>query len=831
MSATFDRTWIWHPSYPEHEPNTAGLFVHFKRQFSLGAHELPKSLKIHITADTKYKLYVNRRLVSFGPVKGDHNLWFYDEVDIAPYLVEGINCVGVHILRFFYSTQFATSFPRLATGGLRIVVPDSPGPWSELLSSSPLWETAIDPFGRLRVDEPEDCFLHVYEVHSRVETGRSLEWVPAKVLEFKNSTGNSPPWHLSPRLIPTYRIQKATFSAIHHLQSDVQVEHWNKLLLAGDGNAKPPGELRLAPGCYHQFELEAAHHMTAFIRVLFKRPSEGGGYVKLTYAESYEDEPDLYKGERRKAHRRDLTKRLMGPHDLYHLQGTTDFNGPGYYDEEMEERFVPFHFRTFRFIKVEIYAGATELVFCGLEMESAHYPLDVRASVSAPDELGQADGDGVIVDQLWATSLRTLINCMHDCYEDCPFYEQLQYAMDTRSSTLFTYCISHDDLLARQAIIQIYNSFQPRMSLTASRAPTHRQQFIPTFSLYWICMLSDHYVYFGDKLFLSRFLVVVDGVLAYFESRIDTKLGLVKTEFGPGSGVWNFVDWTQEWKPYGYPAICESTGFSTFTNEIYAYTLKLAAEMVSALGRPAIADEYQERAARVVAALQQHCFDGEFFTDSILSAQQPLGTIVTHSQHSQTWAVLSGASSGAEAQELLRKSMERTRAGKFVQESISMSFYTMRALSLAGGDLYDKHFHAFWKPWLDQLDLGVTTWVEDSVAQRSDCHAWGSVSLYEFTAEVAGVRPAAPGWKAIGVKPRLRLYPSFNASVPLSVVDRGPIGIVHISWTTCLTTGDVKLCVSGDMDIVEPVPLCIQLPGYEINLAWAGQKLDLTVKG
>ncbi|KAJ5377258.1 uncharacterized protein N7496_004667 [Penicillium cataractarum] len=777
MSATFDRTWIWHPAFPENQPDTAGLLVHFRRQFTLGI-ESPKSLKIHISADTRYKLYVNQQLVSFGPVKGDQSMWFYDEVDIGPFLRTGENHVAVHVLRIFYATQFAPSFPRLPSGGLRVLVPVDEGEYSELLRTSEQWESAIDPFASLRVDEPEDVFLHTYESHQRQHAESPLDWKPAKRCAARDVARCAP----------------------------------GRTPEQGRG-----ADVCLAPGSCHQFELEVAAHTTAFLRVRFLRPTSGGSSIRLTYAESYEDEPDLYVGVRRKAHRRDMTKQLIGPHDSYQLQGPTKGIGPGYFaDEEVTEVFAPFHYRTFRFIKIDIAVEGAELVFQGIDVDSCHYPLDVQAQITA--------GPGnATVDSLWTTSLRTLVNCMHDCYEDCPFYEQLQYAMDTRSSALFTYCVSGDDRLARQAIIQLYNSFQPRLGLTASRAPSHRQQFIPHFSLYWIRLLSDHLEYFDDHVFLSRFLAVVDAILTSFAARIDPHLGLVKWDIRPG--IWNYVDWTTQWKPYGCPPVCERTGFSTFTNEIYAYALSAAATLAGALQRPAVADEYRERARHIAVAVRKHCFDGEFFTDSLVSAQAD-DMLTPRSQHSQVWAVLGGVVRGAEAQELLRKSIRQTKAGSFVQESVAMSFYTLRALSLAGGSLYDDHFHAFWEPWRSQLAMGVTTWVEDGDAQRSDCHAWGSAPLYEFTAEVAGVRPAAAGWKAIQVRPRINLYTELDARLPLRMVDGKISGMVYVSWARGATTTDVRVRIKVEMrNAARPVPVHIYLPGQEIVLEVEGSEV------
>ena len=65
---------------------------------------------------------------------------------------------------------------------------------------------------------------------------------------------------------------------------------------------------------------------------------------------------------------------------------------------------------------------------------------------------------------------------------------------------------------------------------------------------------------------------------------------------------------------------------------------------------------------------------------------------------------------------------------------------------------------------------------ENNTDGRSDCHAWGSLVLYELPSVILGVRPAAPGYEKISVAP----VPGYLDRAEGDVVT--PRGMVHVSW-------------------------------------------------
>ena len=238
--------------------------------------------------------------------------------------------------------------------------------------------------------------------------------------------------------------------------------------------------------------------------------------------------------------------------------------------------------------------------------------------------------------------VRTLQDCMMETYMDCPFWEQMQYPMDTRLQALFTYVCSTDTKLARKALQDFHDSILP-MGLVQGRAPSNPLQVISTFSLYYIFMLLEYYQRTGDLKVLKLYRSDVDGILEYYDGKIGTS-GLVEN-----LGYWEFIDWQESWeKTCGRPVAAEE-GPSTIINLMYGLALLKGAKIAEITGREGLAEEYRKRQKQIAEKVQKLCWDEE----RGLYREGP--SYRQFSQHAQSWAVLNGLLKGEKARAVMEK--------------------------------------------------------------------------------------------------------------------------------------------------------------------------------
>ncbi|MDR6415287.1 alpha-L-rhamnosidase C-terminal domain-containing protein [Pseudarthrobacter sulfonivorans] len=690
---------------------------------------------LHIAADSRYRLTVNGELVAAGPAKPSGGTWFADTVDVGPHLSPGENILGIDVVSYTASALGNASVPRTGRPGLLVR-----GTIAGVDLSTPAAWKCRPVSGRHFHQGSNTVFLGIQETVDG-ETSQH-DWLAAwfddaawftPVLDSQQPFSAVPRPALAGRPIPHLTLDPVPVAGIA-TASDPATD-WEALLR---GEA-----VEIPAGSDVSVDLDAGYLMTAFLSVAVE--AGRGARLEITAAECYEQPPAEVPWLRRKADRADhVDGDLYGDPDTYVVAGSGTRQRP--------ERYSPFWFRTFRFLRLRIITADAAVLVRQLTATRTHYPLPISGTFASSSDVDR---------RLWDVSVRTLLNCMHETFEDCPFYEQLQYAMDTRSQALFSLHLSADDRLIRRAIEDFAASGDP-MGLTESRAPSVEPQFIPGFSLYWVRMVADHVAYVGDRPFTERFIGRIDAVLGYFEDRLAAD-GFVLSPDDDGP-VWNFVDWTDAWRlSRGVPELGPRRA-NTIATFMYIAALRAAASIAEFCGRHGLSHEYLSRAnalADLTASGPAWDDATGYFRDTDRGQPQ--------SVHAQVWAVLAGAVTGAKAADLLRRATADTELAPC---SYATALDLFDALRQAGADE-----RIDWTPWQDMLAMNLTTWAEDTVSLRSDCHAWGSVPLQHFPRYILGVSPAAPGFTAAAIDPAPSHLDWAQGTVPT------PHGLITVHWT------------------------------------------------
>ncbi|HEU4754366.1 MAG TPA: alpha-L-rhamnosidase N-terminal domain-containing protein, partial [Armatimonadota bacterium] len=81
--------WIWTPG----EPSPRNSYAYFRKTFTVDS--TPREANLHLTADSRYQLWVNGAFVGRGPVRSDRRWLHYDTWNVAPRLKKGKNVVAV----------------------------------------------------------------------------------------------------------------------------------------------------------------------------------------------------------------------------------------------------------------------------------------------------------------------------------------------------------------------------------------------------------------------------------------------------------------------------------------------------------------------------------------------------------------------------------------------------------------------------------------------------------------------------------------------------------------------------------------------------------------
>jgi hypothetical protein len=324
---------------------------------------------------------------------------------------------------------------------------------------------------------------------------------------------------------------------------------------------------------------------------------------------------------------------------------------------------------------------------------------------------------------------------------------------------LISYTVGGDDRLGRQALAAFDQSRFPE-GLTRSRYPSALPQTIPTFSLLWIGMLHDYWMYRPDPAPVRSSLEGTRAVLGWFGSHEKEDGLLEKLPW------WSFIDWVSSGETPTY----DSHGESCITTLEYLGALIDGADLEQNLGEPGQAGRYRERASRVRAGLYGKCWsDGRQ-----LLADNPDQKVF--SQQANILAVLYDVVPKGQEQQVLRKMLAiepGTTPDGVLSASYYFRFYLARALEHAG--MADDYLGSL-DPWRKLLPMHFSTWPEIPGDTRSDSHAWTAHPIFDLLTLVAGIEPASPGFATVRIAPHLGNLQSLVASFP------DPNGMITVKY-------------------------------------------------
>ena len=723
--------WITSPSKSQRDI----VVLHFRKVFEIP--RVPEHFVVHVSADSQFLLCVNQHDVGRGPALSDLGHWKYETYELAPLMQPGRNELAATVSNFGVLSPLAQISDRTA------FVLEGETDTEGIVDTNKSWEVAEEKGVQL-VPTPPDMhrFYYAAEPGERFD-GASFDWFWndaahsrgqwAKAVSIGNAIAKGAMlqninWQLVPDPLPRMQMELTPIGRVARATGIQPLMDF------------PDAGLEIPAHTSATLLLDQTHLTTAYPELTVAGGAKS--VIRLTYAEALFDD----KGE--KGNRNEIAgKHIVGIFDEFLPDGSED------------RRFMPLGWRTWRYLQLDINTADQPLYVERLRSWFTAYPFEERSRFNSDD---------TSLSQIWQIGWRTARLDAHDTYMDTPYWERMQYIGDTRIQALISYTVAGDERLARQAI-QAFNDSRIPDGITRSRYPSSVTQIIPTFSLLWIGMVHDFWLYRGDNEFVRAQMPGARTVLDWFldRQRPDGLLGNIPW--------WPFVDWGKDFG-FGVPPQDENGGSSVITLQ-YIEALRYAEELESALGDSALAQRYREAEIRAVNAIRKLCWNNTYGLIADTPAHKH------YSQHANILGVWLDVIPREQQKDALTKILSVSDTGftpsghvpEMTKATYYFRFYLARALEHAG---MGNEYLNLLQPWRDMLALGLTTWAEQPEPTRSDSHAWSAHPNFDLLTIVAGIRPKSPGFATVGIEPHLGSLRKVVSAVGT------PKGMVEANYTS-----------------------------------------------
>ncbi|MCY7359511.1 MAG: family 78 glycoside hydrolase catalytic domain, partial [Rudanella sp.] len=310
---------------------------HFRKTITLA--QVPARFMVHISADNRYRLFVNGQSVALGPARSDLLNWNYETLDLAPFLKPGDNLIAAQVWYLGDSAPFAQMSYQLGflmqgdTEVEKMVNTDKS--WKVIRNEAyePIKTTKLQTY--IVVGDGDRVTASKYPWgweqpgfdDSQWPTAQQL-WFPAK----PRGLGSDGNWALVPRQIPLLESFSQRLKTVRRVENGRMTDAF----LEGKAPVEVPVKTKAV------FLLDQSHLTNAYPELTVNRGK--GATITLTYAEA------LVNDKRQKGNRNEIEgKQLIGFEDQFLADG-------------QKRTFRPLWFRTYRYIQISVETAGEPLV-------------------------------------------------------------------------------------------------------------------------------------------------------------------------------------------------------------------------------------------------------------------------------------------------------------------------------------------------------------------------------------------------------------------------------------------------------------------------------------
>ncbi|HYG75019.1 MAG TPA: alpha-L-rhamnosidase C-terminal domain-containing protein [Planctomycetota bacterium] len=764
--------WIWSP-----RREYVNQHIFFRKRFELA--QVPASVVLKITADTRYCLYVNGEGAFRGPARSFPHAIACDEIDIAPLLKPGPNVLAVHVLSFGVSTGISVFRDR---AGLYVQCEIPAGSGVLELETNHTWRFSEAPLYRRQVSRSASQLGYQehldYTRDSFVGEGGKPDWRHA---DFDDSAWQKPhllgiagvlPWRaLRPRGIPALESAlrlplriTGQWEGADRLATASTEESCDVACTAALEKRTPASRiwfdnadsLRETPHAKVQIVPTPAGQASALV-IDFGETRFGYPVLKIDGAHGGEIF-DLIYDERLGESGIDITRPCNGQAAAYEYSlGDRLTCRAG---ANTLETLQP---RGFRYLMLIARNVRKPVTLSRLALHEVTYPVAERGSFACSDKL---------LNTIWATGVRTLRHCMADAYMDCPKTQEQGWASARIAGMVSFYALGDTALYRAGLQLMAQSSVYVPDGLLMGVNPSERPDCVMLdYCLHWIASLWEYYLFTGDISVLKEHRGTLEKVLSFFSIHAGER-GLL----GPTTNYSIFLD--------NAPGLDRGNLSATF-NLLYLQALRAAAQIGNALGDSGLASHCSRNAVALADRIMMVFSSSRrsLLVETVDMRTGEPGDLV--SQHATALAVLEGV--------LGRRDYDRTGAVADVvkdflpapgveialgpvRANLFFRGYVHEALSMLGHGRYA--LEDIRRTWGYMLDQGATTWWERLPMRpgSSRCQAWSSHPTTFLSRHVLGLAPLEPGWKAFRVSPQAFDLTHAEGKVPT------PHGEISVRW-------------------------------------------------